>query len=694
MKNLTLAILVNLGLILFCVSLRAQTRTIQARRVVTPVSVDGRLNETEWPRGFFQSGFVQMEPSKGDPSREETRVAVQYDAHNLYVAFICEKSYTNAFVARETRRDQLMKADDLVALCLDTYHDERTSYLFFVNGLDTQIDARASDDGKYTDIEWDAGWRARSTMSGSFWYVEFEIPFATIRFRPRSRIWGINFGRYIPQHLETSYWSGLMDYDFRVSQFGNLTGLEFPRPSSELRFIPYATVRYERFSDAKWNLCNGSDAGLDVEFRYRNNVTGNLTFNPDFATVEGDRERINMTRWELSFPEKRKFFLEGSELFRNRIQGFYSRRIGEIDYGGKVIGKTGPLTYAVIGLAARGVQDNPLTETDEAFPRYSTGIVRLKQDVMKSSTIGLLFIDKEWSGGSNRVLSLDGVFHFPRNWHFTTQFVLGMPGSFKYNYGGFVRLARENNILHYHLRYTELGEQFKESVNGVGFIRDDDRRELDSAVNYKWWIKRAGIEYIDYASNYNIFWGRSNGILRSWEIVQRFTMYFSNKFGIRLSGVRDFQRFEKGFHNHSIEFILGYNTEEWSISQIGIQGGRNFDREFWMAMVSTRLKVREQLSVEFECRRLRFTPDPDGESTWLSIAIFNYQFTPDLFIRLFTQYRSAFDRFYVYGLFGWRFHLPNSAVYVVYTRDDFDNSGLERSQNEVLFLKFAYDFSL
>ncbi len=167
-----------------------------------------------------------------------------------------------------------------------------------------------------------------------------------------------------------------------------------------------------------------------------------------------------------------------------------------------------------------------------------------------------------------------------------------------------------------------------------------------------------------------------------------------NKFGIRLGGVRDYQLFEKGFQNYNAEVTLGYNTEEWSITQLSFQGGRNFDRDFWMVNASTRFKIREKFSVEYELRRLRFIPDPDAESTWLSIAILNYQFTPDLFIRLFTQYRSAKDRVYVYGLFGWRFKLPNSAVYFVYTRDDFDNPGLQRDKNEVLFLKFAYDFRL
>ncbi|MDZ7318888.1 MAG: carbohydrate binding family 9 domain-containing protein, partial [candidate division KSB1 bacterium] len=643
----------------------------------------------EWPSEIFQSSFTQMEPNPGQPSAEKTAVAVQYDDKNIYVAFICHKSYPDAVIARETRRDQLEKQDDVVSVVLDTYHDSRSAFWFMANALNSQVDARIDDDGKSLDTNWDAGWEVKTAISDSGWTAEFAIPFKSLRFNPTQKTWGANFGRFVPKRLETSYWAGETDNDFRVSKFGVLTGLKFPRAASELRFIPYTTLRYETFSSERWN----NMTGLDLEYRYRNNITANLTFNPDFATVEGDRERINMTRWELSFPEKRKFFLEGGELFQSRITPFYSRRIGEINFGGKAIGKTGPYTFAVIGVNARKIEDNPLTSRNESFPEYNLGVVRLKRDVLKSSTVGLIMVDKEWHGSYNRVLGLDGVFNLPQQLYFTTQFVVGAPGPFHKNYGGFLRLARENNIYHYHLRYTEYAENFKASVNGVGFITDDNRRELDSAVEYKWWIKKSGIEFLSYESNYNAYWAKTDGTLRSWEIAQEWQLYLTNKFSYAIDFVRDYQLFEKGFHNYDLELSVGYNTEEWSSSEVAYQFGRNFDLDYWMATGETRFKIHDRLSVELELRKLHFNPDPDNESTWLNIATLNYQFTPDLFVRLFTQHRTENNRVYIYGLFGWRFKLPNSAIYLVYTRDDFDRIGLSRMNNELFFLKLAYDFS-
>ena len=630
-----------------------------------------------------------MEPNPGKPSREKTSAAVQYDDKNIYVAIVCHKSYPGPVIARETRRDQLVKQDDVVCVVLDTYHDSRSAFWFMTNALNSQVDARISDDGKSLDTNWDTGWEVRTTVSDSGWSAEFAIPFESLRFSASQKSWGVNFGRFIPKTLETSYWAGETDDDFRVSRFGVLTGLEPSRAASELRFIPYTTLRYETFSGDRWN----NMTGLDLEYRYKNNITMNLTCNPDFATVEGDREQINMTRWELSFPEKRKFFLEGGELFQSRITPFYSRRIGEINFGGKAIGKTGPCTFAVIGVNAKSTGDNPLTSGDESFPEYNIGVVRLKRDVLKSSTIGMTLIDKEWHGGSNRVLSLDGVFNLPNQFYFTTQIVTGAPGILKKNYGGFLRLARENNIYHYHLRYTEYAENFKKSVNGVGFITDDNRRELDAAVEYKWWLKKSGIEYVRYSSNYNCFWAKTGGTLRSWEIVQELEVYLINKFSGAVHFIRDYQLFEKGFHNYDLFLEAGYNTEEWSATEVSYQSGRNFDLDYRMVTGETRFKIHDKFSIEYELRKLHFHPDPDNESTWLNIATFNYQFTPDLFVRLFTQHRSENNRVYVYGLFGWRFKLPNSAIYFVYTRDDFDQPELSRTRNEIFFLKLAYDFS-
>lgn len=205
----------------------------------------------------------------------------------------------------------------------------------------------------------------------------------------------------------------------------------------------------------------------------------NLTYNPDFATVEGDQERINLTRWELSFPEKRLFFLEGNELYSTRIRTFYSRRIGDIDYGGEFIGKIGD--YTISAMTAQSSEDTLLNK-----PRAIFSTFRLKKDILESSTLGFTYAGKDWQGGDSRSFSADYVLNLGNAWKVTGQFVTSAPGKFWQSSAYFVRFARESNIYHYHIRFSDIGKNFRNNVNQTGFIRDDDMQEFDSDINYRY----------------------------------------------------------------------------------------------------------------------------------------------------------------------------------------------------------------
>lgn len=74
------------------------------------------------------------------------------------------------------------------------------------------------------------------------------------------------------------------------------------------------------------------EAGVDVKYGISSNLTLDLTINTDFAQVEADDEQVNLTRFALFLPEKRRFFQERSDLFDINMGGsnrlFYSRRVG------------------------------------------------------------------------------------------------------------------------------------------------------------------------------------------------------------------------------------------------------------------------------------------------------------------------------------------------------------------------------
>ncbi len=661
-------------------------KTIRAVFASTPPVVDGIITPGEWTDADSATDFIQMEPRKGMPATEPTSAYLLFDDQFVYIAMICYHSNPSEIVARIQQRDELTKNDDIVALLLDSYADKRTAYVFFINPLNTQIDMRVSDDGRSLDLNWDAEWISAASVNADGWIAEMAIPFKSISYKAGLDTWGINFGRVIRKNSETVYWSEELSDDFRVSQSGVLTGIQPPQRKARVRLFPYGTIRYEDSDVTGIKKQWKPDAGLDAEVGITSQLTANLTLNPDFATVEGDQEQINLTRWELSWPEKRLFFQEGNDMFNTRIRTFYSRRIGDINYGGKISGKIGSMNMNV--LSAHSVGD---TSVGEPASWYSA--VRLKQDILKSSFVGLTFIDKSWNGGFTRSLSADYLLNLGKTWQLTGQYVASTPGDWLTHSAWYVRIARENNIYHYHIRYSNTGENFMNNVNQTGFVRDDDMKELDSDVSYRWWAENKWIKYITIGTNNNIFWNHQN-VLRSWYITERFRMYLQNRFSLDFSYSNEFKLYEKKFYNHTWTAELGYNTDEWASASIAQSWGRNYDRNFYLTTAGAKVKPLTKLSLEYSLDILRYNPDTTNSSTIINIISATYYFTSDLWVRMFAQNNTSIDRIYFYGLFGWRFKPPFGALYLIYTTDEWtpvlpgpDNNKLN---TRIFFVKLTY----
>ncbi len=413
---------------------------------------------------------------------------------------------------------------------------------------------------------------------------------------------------------------------------------------------------------------------------------GNLTkkVNPDFATVEADQNRINLSRYELSYPEKRLFFQEGNDMYSTRIKTFYSRRIKDIDFGERLNGKIGKTQFNILNVKT------PNFSAEEPTAWFTAA--RAKFDLLKSSTIGLTFVDKNWSDGFTRSLSLDYILNLGKFWKLTGQFVGSAPGDFWDHSAWFMRFARENNKYHIHFRYSEIGKDFKENVNQTGFITDDDRREIDSDIIYKWWLKNNTFEYIDFQSYNNAFWSLG-GTLRSWNFTDVINFYFKNKINFEYAYNNEYKLFEKDFYNHKHIFNLGYNTDEWSHASLSYTTGYNFDRNFYLISGGGQIKLFQNLSLSYSGNYLKFNPDDDNNSTFINVVSANYNFTKDMWIKLFAQNSTKDENIYLYGLVGWRFKPPFGALYLIYSRDQYkEDAGLPNTDN--FFVKLTYPISL
>ena len=653
MKAAFCFIYINLFLFLVAPDLYAQ-KTFQALQLKTAPQIDGIFEKEVWSEADSASAFIQMEPKPGDPASEPTSAWFGYDNKNVYVVFKCYQQ--TPLVAKNQSRDALSKNDDEVGLVIDTYNDNRTGYGFIINPLGTQIDFKINDDGNNIDLNWDTEWKCAAAEFKGGWCVEIMIPFTSLKFKKGLDTWGVNFGRIIRSNLETSYWTGPLSNDFRISQGGKVTGIYTTSRRMQLTLFPYMSVFKTTGEKIK------AAGGGDVKWQVSPNVSLNGTVNPDFSTVEADQVQINLTRYELSYPEKRLFFQEGNEMYKTRFRTFYSRRIQDIDFGERLNGKIGGYQFNLVNVRT------PKMPEDSAY--YFFTAASIKRDILKSSSLGLIMVDKSGNNSFTRSLSLDYNLNLGKTWYLTGQFVGSAPGDFWSHSAWFMRFARENNIYHYHIRFNNVGSNFRENVNQTGFITDDNRREIDFEGTYKFWIRNKIIEFINVGSNNNIFWSQQ-GILRSWNSDNSVEVYLTNRISAGYNYNNEYKLYEKDFYNHRHEFTLGYNTEEWSHVQTEFSTGRNFDRDFYLYSGGLRVKPVKNLSLEYSTSYIRFVPDPDSNSTFINVLTANYNFTNNLWIKVFAQNSTSNERIYIYGLFGWRFKPPFGALYLIYSHDSY-----------------------
>jgi len=283
--------------------------------------IDGYIDKDLWSRGALATNFTQREPETGERVSERTGVRILYDDDNLYLLFICGDIEPDQMVANIMRRDQSLYQDDNVEIFLDPLHDHRTIFLFATNPLGARRDAIVTAEGRNFNDDWDGIWEVKTQVSTQGWVAEMKIPLETLRFvSGENMTWGLNFGRALQRDGEYAFWSPIRytpSYRerYRAEHYGHLNGLRLTGSTKTLQIKPYAISGGDKdyVEENDWNF--ERDAGLDVKYGVTNQLTLDLTYNTDFAQVEADNEVVNLTRFNLFFPEKRDFFLEGAGLF-------------------------------------------------------------------------------------------------------------------------------------------------------------------------------------------------------------------------------------------------------------------------------------------------------------------------------------------------------------------------------------------
>src|SRR5512133_1156142 len=345
----------------FC-QLTAQ-ENVKISRLKSAVEFDGRPFESAW-QGIELIPLVQNRPNFGTVPSEISEVMVAYDSEFLWVAARLYMKDANKIFVNSKKRDAEPFGMDAFGILLDSYNDNENGLAFYTTPTGLRTDYAVSNDATRNggggqpgppgmgslNFSWNTFWDTKSTRDDKGWYVEMRIPFSSIRFKPLDdkAEMGLLITRTISANNETDTWPAVdSKYGFNSNNKPSLAAsvvFEGVRPSKPVYVTPFVIGGFSRdFQLNKENTAYVSDdkpkldAGLDIKYSLNSNLTLDLTANTDFAQVEADDQQVNLTRYNLFFPEKRIFFQERSSIFSFGLGGmsdmFYSRNIGISESG-------------------------------------------------------------------------------------------------------------------------------------------------------------------------------------------------------------------------------------------------------------------------------------------------------------------------------------------------------------------------
>jgi hypothetical protein len=410
---------------------------VRAVRIEEPPRVDAILDEEYYRTLPPITDFIQQDPDEGQLATEPTLVWILFDARNIYIAARCRDSQPSRIVANDMRRDgRNVSQNDNLSVVLDTFHDRRNGYEFLMNSIGGAWDTQITDE-RDANRDWNTPWVPRSRRDDEGWTVEMAIPFRSLRYRGSGpQTWGINIRRNVRWKNELSYLSPVpRQYGargiLRFSQAATLVGLEAPPSALNLDVKPYAvgSVVADRAVDPAFENELEPNAGFDLKYAVAQRMTADVTYRTDFAQVEDDDLQVNLTRFNLFYPEKRDFFLEGQGIFAfggaqaapstsgtaatappsNTPVLFFSRRIGlnenrivPIEAGGRLTGKAGRYTVGMLDIQTDDSPEARAVSTNFA-------VVRVKRDILRRSYVGFIATRRDPTTIAEGVNSVFGV---------------------------------------------------------------------------------------------------------------------------------------------------------------------------------------------------------------------------------------------------------------------------------------------
>ncbi len=456
-------------------------------------TIDGKLDDDVWQQAVVLKDFYQIDPGENIEPSKPTEVLLGYDSKFLYIAF---RAYDEPDKIRATvaKRDSIFQ-DDYVGFFLDTFNDKRKAFEMFFNPLGIQADGVLTE-GRGEDFSVDILMESKGTISEDSYIVEIAIPFKSLRYEAgNGKLWGAHFFRRIQRfNRELSSWMPFSrSIDSTLSQAGHLTGLEGILAERTLELIPSLTLsqsgRFVRsFTPPPAGIPDPGrmvnepfkfDPGLTAKFTPSPTITLDLAINPDFAQVEADQIVVTANqRFPIFFPEKRPFFLEGIDIFRTPITAVHTRAIVDPDIALKLSGKKGRNTFGVMFASDNGpgnfVGDERLHPNNFRFldKNAQIGVLRLKRDIGKENSLGLLATSYNFVEKHNDVLAFDGRFRLDKQTTLTFQLIGTTSRNHFFDPEEGTSRYRTGNGFAYVTAYNVSGRNWGWELYGQAFTRD------------------------------------------------------------------------------------------------------------------------------------------------------------------------------------------------------------------------------
>ena len=681
----------------------------KVKKAKSAIHIDGVIEEPDWTAAQKADRFYMVLPIDSGFATQPSTMLMTYDDKALYVAQIFYDTIPGKRVMESFRRDFTFGNNDNLLIFFDTFLDQTNGFSFGISASGAKWDGTMSN-GSSVSLDWDCKWESKTKHYNDRWVTEMRIPFKSLRYPVGSEMWYVNFSRLDLKSNEKSAWAPVpRQFPTASLAYTGVMKFEEPLPKSKTQFsfIPYIFVGASKDFEAGTGTNYRKDFGFDAKVGISSSMNLDLTYNPDFAQVEVDRQIANIDRFELFFPEKRQFFLENSDLFADygyhSVTPFFSRRIGldaPVLGGARLSGKIGN-NWRI------GFMNMTTEKTDDLLSRNFT-VASVQKKVFARSSIGIIAVNKEYIDVPSDTTMYNRVIGFDYNLASANNF---WDGKFFYHHsfqpGNPGKQYSQGASVSYHTKHLNVG--FNETSVGenylaeVGYVRRTGYNFLGGKLGYSFVPNKKVVSHGPELQFDNYYDQDYKNIEHEYEFSYEFQ--FEDRSELQVTYLNYYVELQDDFNptgdeEHYLSAGSDYNFGSFSVNyestrktlfnwELELTKGSFYsgDIQYFQGEVGYRFQPYVNLSMNFNYTDLDLGDPFDREQFMLVGPKLDVTFSDKIFWSTFVQYNEQIQNLNINSRFQWRYQ-PVSDIYLVYTDNYF--TGNWNSRNRAIVLKITY----